>query len=119
MTASQFYNSTSTRDCVGGNNAATQIAVGELIGLSTFNLTSSAANQVLRKRVESYLGNKWGVSGMETLPTPVVVTVAKNSTLRLPGSAHFTPGDGCATVDNGDGTLSLVFKPAALVIFIR
>ena len=113
ITTTQFYNGSAIQDYIGGNNAATKIAIGELIGLSTYNLSASAENRVMGKRVESYLGNKWAISGMQTMPTEIPVTVAAGATLSLPLGSKYTLGaNTVATV--GDSAITFTHKAAMI-----
>lgn len=88
---------------VGGGNG--DIAIAELITLSS---DPSMAN---RKRIEAYLGTKWEISGMTTLPVSIPLTLAGGTSLDLSGlsrtfDAIALTGTGTAEVSGGALTIT-------------
>ncbi len=84
----------STSLSIGGS--AGNVAIGEYMGFG-YNITTAQ-----RKQVETYLANKWNISGMGQSLPEVAVTMATGATLDLGGLdvtvASFT---GPGTVQNG------------------
>ena len=104
LTVAEYYNGSATIEQLGG--ASGDIAIAEFIG---FNTTDTGCP--VRKRTEAYLGNKWSISGMVSLPSSVPLTLAGGTTFGLKGldrtvdSVTIT-GTGTATVTGGALTIT-------------
>ena len=103
-------NAVAANNHVGGPNG--DIAIAELITLSS---NPSIAN---RKRIEAYLGTKWEISGMTTLPVSIPLTLAGGTSLDLNGLSRTfdsvaVTGSGTATIDGGALAITAPISVAA------
>ena len=104
LSVAAYYNSGANNEYLGGGSG--DIAIAEFIG---FNTTDTGCP--VRKRTEAYLGNKWSISGMVSLPSSVPLSLAGGTTFGLLGldrtvdSVSIT-GTGTATVTGGVLTIT-------------
>jgi len=104
LSVAAYYNNNATIEYLGGSSG--DIAIAEFVG---FNTTDTGCP--VRKRTEAYLGNKWSISGMVSLPSSVPLTLAGGTTFGLMGldrtvdSVTIT-GTGTATVTGGALTIT-------------
>jgi len=104
LTVAGYYNGNATIETIGGTSG--DIAIAEFVG---FNTTDTGC--AVRKRTEAYLGNKWAISGMVSLPSSVPLTLAGGTTFGLMGldrtvDSVTVTGTGTATVTGGALTIT-------------
>ena len=104
LTVAGYYNGSATIEQLGGTSG--DIAIAEFVG---FNTTDTGC--AVRKRTEAYLGNKWSISGMVSMPSSVPLTLAGGTTFGLSGldrtvDSVTVTGTGAATVTGGALTIT-------------
>lgn len=104
LSVAGYYNGSATIEQLGGTSG--DIAIAEFVG---FNTTDTECP--VRKRTEAYIGNKWSISGMVSLPSSVPLTLAGGTTFGLMGldrtvDSVTVTGTGAATVTGGALTIT-------------
>ena len=111
INSADAYNGNVNLEQIGGSKA--DIGIAEFIA---FNNTDIGCAQ--RKRVNAYLGNKWEISGMISLPASVPLTLAGGTSFGLVGlertvDSVTVTGSGTATVTGGVLTIA---APVSLAV---